>query len=150
MANQQAMGGNSMAAALGNMQPKTQRNPPMAGNFGAGLSPGMLTTNVWRGPPPGAPMGGATRPDQPSQAPPPPGGQGYPQMSPAAMQDAVAQLSKQQVPQQGMQAGGQMSNFPAGNMMQRIPRRPPLGNPAAGAGGGKNQTIAQLPGGPGR
>src|SRR5262245_45378088 len=82
MAQNQATGGNSMAATLGNLQQRQKRNPPGApmANFGAGMQPNMAPG---RGP--------AQQAGQVSQA-----GQGYPQMSPAAMQNIMGQQSQAQ------------------------------------------------------
>jgi len=166
MAQNQATGGNSMAAMLGNMQNKTQRpgQPPSA-NYGAGMqAPMQGVGQVWRGPPPG----------QQGMQPIPPGGPGYPQWSPDQMQNLMGQISAMQkqpggigglqrpMPQQPIQGRGPASlgnwgqalqSGAPGNMLPQnpnLPRRPmpPMGAPGMGAGGGKNQQIAQLPGAP--
>jgi|SRR5262245_5734521 len=130
MANQQGLGGNSMAALLGNMQNPTQRNPP-GGYFGGGLQPGMQRPRA------------AT----PTGQPIPPGGQGYPQMSPQAMQTMAGQLSKQW---QSGAPGNTALQAPGGwqPMAQQPGRLPSFGSPPAG-GAGKGQAIGSLPGGPG-
>jgi len=159
MAQNQATGGNSMAATLGNLQNKTQRpgQPPTA-NWGAGMQAPLRN------------MGGAIGPYRP--APVPPGGAGYPQMSPDAMQNLMGQISSLQkrpggiggMPQQPIQGmtqgpaslgnwGQQLQSGAPGNMgqpqpLQPRPRMPAPGAPGMGAGGGKNQQIAQLPGAP--
>src|SRR5262245_14281224 len=150
MAQNQATGGNSMAATLGNLQNRTQRPgmPPTA-NYGAGMqAPMQGMGQVWRGP----------RPTPGGMQPIPPGGPGYPQMSPAAMQNMMGQLSslQQQKPMQQLQSGapGNMGMIPQnpnlGGALGNMGRRPmpAMGAPGMGAGGGKNQQIAQLPGAP--
>lgn len=166
MAQNQAQGGNSMAAMLGNMQNRAQRPGAPLANYGAGMQAPMAPQGqVWRGPPPGQGIGG--------QAPIPPGGPGYPQMTPQAMQNMMAAVSGRQQaggfnapPGQQLQSGapGNMAPQAGGNMNMAqmgaalgqagggppMPRRPmpAPGAPGMGAGGGKNQQIAQLQGGP--
>lgn len=139
MAQNQAQGGNSMAAMLGNLQNKTQRpGAPPTANYGGGMQPPIQ--GITQGP-----MSlGNYRPG--GQAPIPPGGPGYPQMSPAAMQNLMGQLSAQRPQLQGGAPGNMMGPMPQNPNL----RRPmmPGGAPGMGAGGGKNQQIAQLPGGP--
>jgi hypothetical protein len=145
--NQQPQGGNSMAALLGNMRGQVGQPPPQA-NYGGGLQAPMQNMSGALGalgPQPQQPMqtmGGAIGPYQrPMQEPIPPGGAGYPQMSPDAMQNMMGQISARR-PALGAGMGAPQS-----------PSMPSFGQPAGGAGGGKGQVkqaIGQLPGGPQR
>jgi hypothetical protein len=145
MAQNQATGGNSMAAMLGNLQPKTQRPGQWpSANYGAGMQQPMQG----RGPAQQAGM----QPQVGGMQPIPPGGPGYPQMTPEAMQNLMGSISAQRpkVAQQGGPPGnmlGGITQGPASLGMPR-PRMPAPGAPGLGAGGGKNQQIAQLPGAP--
>jgi hypothetical protein len=126
--NQQPQGGNSMAAVLGNMRGQVGQQPPQA-NYGGGLQAPVQA------------MGGALGALGPQpQNPIPPGGAGYPQMSPDAMQNMMAQISARR-PALGAGMGAPQS-----------PSMPSFGQPGGGGGKapGMKQTIAQLPGGPQR
>jgi hypothetical protein len=134
-----------MAALLGNMGlPAAGQQQPQAA-YGGGLQPPMRAFN-------------------PTGQPIPPGGAGYPQMSPA-MQTMMGQLSAggAGVPQarQGAEPGGPMqaglggqetpSYFTSGPKAGGFQPMPSLGAPGGGAAGkapGMKQAIGQLPGGP--
>jgi hypothetical protein len=135
--NQQPQGGNSMAALLGNMgrgQGLAGQLQPQA-NYGGGMQAPMQAWGAGQQQPQQGGLGAAG----------PPGGAGYPQMSPAAMQNMMGQLSAQQ-PQQGAGMGA-----PGPRPM------PSFGAPGGGGAAGKGaaaqnpqlkQAIAQLPGAP--
>lgn len=128
---QAAYGGGMQAPMQGPVQGGGLYQQPMQGGLGAGPMQGQ----VWRG---GQPM---------QQAPIPPGGAGYPQMSPDAMQNMMGQISRLQAQQPGVFQGTAGGPRPM----------PSFGAPAGGGGAGKGaaaqnpqlkNAIAQLPGGP--
>ena len=144
--NQQPGGGNSMAALLGNLQKPVQGQQPIA-NYGAGMQPNLMGGAGGAGPQQPTQWGGGTPPSAMQtgvynmppggmQQPIPPGGAGYPQMSP----DAMAKMQSQMA---ALKAGGGLQGQPsfggpAGG-----------GAPAKGAGNPQmKQAIAGLPGGP--
>jgi hypothetical protein len=157
MANNQQTGGNSMAALLGNMQNKTQR-PGAQPAWGGGLQPPMQ--GGWSaGPQQAMGAAGGQAPDLlgtmgpykgPMQQPAPPGGPGYPQMTPPQMQNMAGLLSAQQQKPRLPGGLGPMQAMQRPMIGQRGMNRRPFGAPGLGAGGDKAQQIAQLPGGPGR
>jgi hypothetical protein len=146
--NQQPGGGNSMAALLGNMGARPGQPPPNVGgamgNYGGGMQPstmggaGPQQPTQWGGgtPPSTMQTGVYNMPPGGMQQPIPPGGAGYPQMSPDAMAKMQSQLG-------ALRAGGGLQGQPS------------FGGPAGGGAPPKGagnpqmkQAIAGLQGGP--